>query len=42
MNGEQPGDVSFEISSLNATNVSDDTNNTSIIVTAAPRWNLDK
>jgi uncharacterized repeat protein (TIGR01451 family) len=41
-NGATPGDISFEASSLNAQSVSDDTDNTSLTITAAPRWNIDK
>jgi len=40
-NGTQPGPVGFTVSGPNSTEVSDDTD-TSIIVTAAPRWNLRK
>ncbi|MCD5389813.1 MAG: peptidoglycan-binding protein [Candidatus Pacebacteria bacterium] len=40
--GATPGDISFEVSSLNAPTISDDTDNTSLTVTASPRWNLQK
>ena len=41
-NGTTPWDISISISSKNATQVTDDTNNTSLIVTASPHWNLQK
>ena len=35
-------DISVSIASQNATQVTDDTNNTSLKVTASPHWNLQK
>ena len=38
----KPGDISFEVSAVDATTKSDDTDGYSLEVTAAPRWNLQK
>jgi len=36
-NGVTPGDISFTASGLNATDVTDDTDGNSLVVTASPR-----
>jgi len=41
-NGTKPGDMAFRIEAEGADAAEDDTDNNSLIITAAPRWNLQK
>ncbi len=41
-NGAKPGDIKFKVEALNADPKEDTTDGNSLIVTASPRWNLQK